>query len=338
MSNKKSNFHLTDSLGRTGRYLRLSITDRCNFKCAYCHTSMQSDVSHKNVLRYEEFLRLAKIAASLGMEKIRITGGEPFARKDCTAFLSTLHKALPDIRLCVTTNGSLLEPHIKDLAKIQPGSFNISLDSFDPDTFRKITGQDQCQTVLANIDRLLCAGQRVKINAVAMRGVTDVQFDDFVHAVKSMPIDARFIEYMPMGNGTNWSPEQFLSAKELMELASRSLTLHEEPAPPAANSGPARMFSIPGARGRLGFISPLSQHFCNACNRLRITSTGRLRLCLFSDRQYRLGGLLRSQKITDATIGAVFARAMLHKPLGADLLKNKTRPAVALTNMHDIGG
>lgn len=330
--------NLEDALGRRSRYLRLSITDRCNFHCIYCQGETHNAISHKDILRYEEFLHLAQLATTLGVEKIRVTGGEPFARLGCLSFLATLRKKLPDTRLCVTTNGSLLEPHIKELARLEIGSLNISLDTFDRQSFAQITGQDKLPTVLSNIDRLLCAGLRVKINAVAMKGVTDAQFDDFIHAARTMPLDLRFIEFMPMGKTTCWSLANFLPASALLQMARSRVRLFEQPAPPAANSGPARMFAIDGGKGRLGFISPVSQHFCNACNRLRITSEGNLRLCLFEDREYRLKPLLRNSKVSDSSLAKVLVRAIQRKPLGADLLRKKAGNAVTLAKMSGIGG
>lgn len=326
-----------DAWQRRCDYLRISVTDRCNLKCAYCVScERQKYIPHERILRYEEFGRLAAIAKSLGIRKIRITGGEPFCRLGLMPFLTGLRRAHPDLELALTTNATLIGPHAKGLARLGLSSINISLDTFDRDTFRGITGSDLLGTVLCNIDRLLVLGQRVKLNAVILAGITDAQIGDFIHAIKAMPLDLRFIEYMPMGGNTMWVARDFLSCASLRDLISRHVQL--EKAAPAALAGPARMYTVPGARGRVGFISAVSDHFCKTCNRLRITSDGHLRLCLFSDRELRLAPLLRNRKIRDCHIRKVLGRALRRKPLGSDILAARTRTAVAQVQMVGIGG
>lgn len=327
-----------DGEGRLARYLRISITDRCNFNCLYCRDSRRHEyIPHNNILRYEEILRFAKILKNMGIGKIRITGGEPFARKNCGAFLRDLREALPDVRLSVTSNGSLLEPWLSDLERISPDSINISLDSFNQETFAKITGQDSLNKVLKNIDRLLSAGIRVKLNAVALRGVTDRELDDFIYTVRQEPIDIRFIEFMPMGASTRWEPQMFLPAGELKNMFMERVPLLEERrADPLA--GPAKMHKIKGARGRFGFISAMSDHFCKLCNRLRLTSDGKLRTCLFSDREYEIAPFLRNPGVPDEEIAKAVAEANAIKPLGEDILRNKKNTAVADREMYGIGG
>lgn len=327
-----------DGAGRLARYLRISITDRCNFNCLYCRDSRRHEyIPHQNILRYEEILRFAKILKNMGIGKIRITGGEPFARKNCAPFLLDLRDAFPDVKLSVTTNGSLLEPWLSDLARISPESINISLDSFNRDSFLKITGQDSLNKVLRNIERLLLAGIRVKLNAVALRGVTDRELDDFIYTVRKEPMDIRFIEFMPMGASTRWAPEMFLPAGELKNMFMEKVQLEEEPrADPLA--GPARMHKIKGAKGKLGFISAISDHFCKLCNRLRLTSDGKLRTCLFSDKEYEIAPFLRNPQISDQMIAKAVADANAIKPLGEDILRNKKNKAVADKEMYGIGG
>lgn len=201
---------LSDGHGRTVRYLRLSVTDRCNLRCVYCRSNArQQCIPHAQVLRYEEMARMVGVAASLGVGKVRLTGGEPFARKGCDQFLRILRARFPFLDLRVTTNGTLLGPHIPLLRQVGVSAVNLSLDSFDRATFARVTGRDLLPAVLAALDALLAADIRVKINVVAMRGVNDGQMDDFVHAARSMPLDLRFIEFMPMGNGTLWSQDNF---------------------------------------------------------------------------------------------------------------------------------
>ena len=185
---------LCDGHGRVVRYLRLSVTDRCNLRCAYCRSEInQKFIPHPKVLRYEEMARLVGMMAALGVSKVRLTGGEPFARKGCDELLHLLHTRYPSLDLRLTTNGTLLEPHIPLLRSVGVSAVNLSLDSFDRETFARVTGRDLLPAVLASLDGLLQAGIRVKINAVAMRGVNDGQMDDFVHAVRTMPVALRLL-------------------------------------------------------------------------------------------------------------------------------------------------
>lgn len=335
-----SNFSagLGDARGRNAAYLRLSVTDRCNLRCFYCVSGKrQQFIPHERILRYEEYYKLIGIARKRGVKKVRITGGEPFARLDLMDFLFGLRSRFNDLQLAVTTNATLIGPHISDLARLNLASINVSLDSFDRATFRRITGSDSVGTVLANVGKLLSLGVKVKLNAVALAGVTDVQLGDFIHFASNYPVDARFIEYMPMGGNTLWHESSFISCDELRRLASRQVALGPVGNPDAL-AGPARMFEIAGGRGRLGFISALSNHFCSACNRLRITSEGNLRACLFADSEIRLAPLLRHPKVGDSNIEAVLVAGLAKKPLGADFLAAKSRAAVASGQMVGIGG
>lgn len=340
MNEKMSNIpKLSDAHGRNVRYLRLSVTDRCNLSCLYCSdTERQHFIPHANILRYEHFLRLVGIAQKQGIGKIRITGGEPFARKGCMDFLKKIRELFPGMRLAVTTNATLIEPFIETLAQLQLDSINISLDSFRPETFRKITGHDMQGAVLANIERLLALGQRVKLNAVLLKGASDVEADDFAHAVREMPLDIRFIEFMPMGCKTRWTESGFLSAAAMREKLASKLVLSPAAPADAAFAGPARMFDVKGAKGRIGFISAVSQHFCSQCNRLRLTSDGKLRACLFSDKEYTLAPMLANAKTTDATIARVMGSACLRKPFGKDLLLARRNGGVSSKEMSGIGG
>lgn len=330
---------LADSHGRKVRYLRLSVTDRCNLRCIYCvNSARQQYIPHNSVLRYEELLRIAKISSAHGIGKVRITGGEPLVRRDLLAFLTEFRKELPDLQLCITTNGVLIAPLLKDFVKLGLTSFNISLDSFHADTVANVVGQNVLPAILAGIEGLLAYGQTVKINAVAIRGITDVQMPDFIHALKHYPIDLRFIEFMPMGGNTVWSPDNFISARELLNIAKNHTNLIAAQGDDSGLAGPAKMFQLHNARGRMGFICAVSEHFCARCNRLRLTSSGGLRVCLFSDHEYNLARLLRHKAITDTHIARVIEQAMLRKPFGSELLAARAGMAVALDQMVGIGG
>lgn len=282
-------------------------------------------------------MRIIGITQKHGLRKIRITGGEPFARRGLINFLTQIRTQYQDLRLCITTNASLLGPYLNILSDLGLASFNISLDSFKRTDFERLTGRDELHKVLDNIHGLLARGQKVKINAVALRGITDKQLNHFIAIIRQYPLDLRFIEFMPMGANTAWNKDKFISTAELINTVSRTVQL----TPVVDNdvlAGPAQIYKVENCPGRLGFISAISNHFCSVCNRLRITSQGGLRTCLFSDQEYQLAKLLRNQKIGDIHIEKVILAAMRQKPFGKDLLALSRGGYVAETQMIGIGG
>ena len=328
---------LTDAYGRTVRYLRLSVTDRCNLRCLYCRSNIRErSIPHEEVLRYEELVRLVDLGVDQGIEKVRLTGGEPFVRKGFMDFLHMLRRRHPKVDLRITSNGTLLGGYARTLRELEIGAINISLDSLRPEGFLAATGRDLLHEVRRNIDALLAEGLRVKINAVALQGINRQDMRAFVDFARSHPVDVRFIEFMPMGNGSLWSEDQFWPADAILAAAREWADL-KACAPDALDRGPARLFSITGGLGRFGIITPMSEHFCFACNRLRITSDGRLRTCLFADREYRLRGILRHPRLDARFLSEVVWRASRQKPLGADILRQR-QGAVAAKPMVSIGG
>lgn len=328
---------LADDKGRRVSYLRLSVTDRCNLRCIYCDGQMSKRLSHFDVLRYEELLDLMGLARNLGIGKVRLTGGEPFARKDFMEFLERAWDRFPDVSLRLTTNGTLVAPYARRLAAAGVSRVNISLDTLDRATFARITGQDLYPQVRQAIDACLDAGIRVKINAVAMRGVNDAELPGFLALAREFPVDIRFIEYMPMG-GAQWHASQVWRATEILEEAQVLARLTPLPRD-AEDAGPAQMYAIEGGKGRLGLITPLSNHFCGTCNRLRITSGGVLRTCLFSDRVYRLRPALRHKKLGLPFVERIMRLALRKKPVGAELLAaRRSGEGVSTTAMSSIGG
>lgn len=328
---------LMDARGRTVSYLRLSVTDRCNLRCLYCDSRMRQWLTHDEVLRYEEFLDLMGLGLKLGIGKVRLTGGEPFARKGFMDFVEAARTRFPSLDLRLTSNATLLAPFAPRLAAAGVTRINISLDTLDPATFARVTGQDLYHEVRRGIDACLEAGIRVKLNAVAMRGVNDLELAGFLDLARTLPIDVRFIEYMPMG-GSEWRPEQVWRAADILAEA-RTLAELQPVARGAEDSGPAQMYAVGGGLGRFGLITPLSNHFCGSCNRLRITSGGVLRTCLFSDRVYRLRGALRHPKLGLAFVERILRRASQAKPLGFELLAaRRAGEGVCATAMSAIGG
>lgn len=328
---------LADDKGRQVSYLRLSVTDRCNLRCLYCDGQMSQRLTHHDVLRYEELLDLMGLARGLGIGKVRLTGGEPFARKDFMEFLERARERFPEVSLRLTTNGTLVAPYAARLAAAGVDRVNISLDTLDAATFARVTGQDLYPQVRRAIDACIEAGIRVKINAVAMRGVNDHELPGFLALARDLPVDIRFIEYMPMG-GAEWHAEQVWRASEILEEAQVLVKLSPL-ARDAEDAGPAQMYAIEGGKGRLGLITPLSNHFCGSCNRLRITSGGVLRTCLFSDRVYRLRPALRHPKLGLPAVERILRLALRKKPVGAELLAaRRAGEGVSATSMSSIGG
>lgn len=283
---------LTDSHGRKINYLRLSVTDRCNMRCFYCMPGDGiADKGHKAVLRYEELQMIAETAVEIGIEKIRITGGEPLVRAGIINFLERLSTIAGLKHLALTTNGLLLAEMTADLYKAGVQRLNVSLDSLQPETFRTITRGGDLQRVLAGLDAAEKAGfAPPKINVVIMRGVNDGEILDFAEMSRRRGNSIRFIEYMPAVKEEGWQRYCISGAEILQRIAA----CHElEQIDKGAFAGPSRDYRIPGARGSIGIITAISGHFCVDCNRIRVTSTGQAKGCLFSDQKTDLLPWLR---------------------------------------------
>ncbi|MDA8161425.1 MAG: GTP 3',8-cyclase MoaA [Desulfobacteraceae bacterium] len=328
---------LSDTHGRRITYLRISITDRCNLRCTYCMPKEGSAawLPHEEILSYEEIERLSAAFSDLGVRKIRLTGGEPLARKGVEGLAGRL-AAIPRIEeVCLTTNGILLEDMAQSLFNAGVRHINISLDTLIPERFARITGRDMFNNVWQGIKRAIETGfTKIKINAVAMKGINDDEIAALAGLSLNLPLEVRFIEFMPVGDATTWSMARHLSCdaiKDMVEASLGSLT----PVPHGKNFGPATIYTIEGAKGTIGFISPLSRHFCGTCNRVRITPDGRLRLCLFSDNEIDLKKQLRSGASRNELAGFL-RQAVAQKPLGLVSLKNET-PHCARA-MSKIGG
>ena len=287
-----------DAYNRPISYLRISVTDRCNLRCIYCMPDEGVPWRpHDEVLRYEEIETIVRAAAELGISKVRLTGGEPLVRMGITDLVRKIAR-IPGIDdLAMTTNGILLARYARALVSAGLHRVNVSLDTLDPQRFRRITRRGELSEVLTGIEVAREAGLRpIKINTVVIRGLNDDEVADL--AAKSLEEDwwnIRFIEMMPVGNGElvseNWE-EQTVTAQEIrarIESAFGPL----QPAKMRAGNGPARYYRLPGGKGTIGFITPISEHFCYTCNRLRLTADGQLRPCLLSDREIDLRTPLR---------------------------------------------
>jgi len=329
---------IVDSHGRVVRYMRLSVTDRCNLRCFYCRSCEGIDsIPHENILTYEEMLSLAKAAQRMQVEKLRLTGGEPFVRRDFLAFLGMLREECPGLDVRITTNATLLPGKVPALKHLGIKRINISLDTMNPAKFREITGRDMFERVREGIDECLHYGLTVKVNVVAVRGVNDDELPRFIDFARSNPVDVRFIEFMPIGCATRWKGSSSWKSAEILEAAKpfAQLTPLDRS---RETDGPARMFTIEGGQGRIGLISPLTNHFCNTCNRLRITSDGKLRTCLFSDKEVNLRKVLRHPRLGPEAALKVMRLAAFNKPIGHDILRARIENQVCNKVMSSIGG
>ncbi|MEW6584879.1 MAG: GTP 3',8-cyclase MoaA [Nitrospirota bacterium] len=308
---------LKDNFDRTIDYLRISITDRCNLRCIYCMPSGGIvPMEHKEILRYEEIIRVLRIAAAMGVKRVRITGGEPLIRRNVSGFVR-LVREIPGIRdVSLTTNGILLERFAEDLARAGLNRVNVSLDSLRPEKYREITRGGDLDAVLRGISAAEKAGLvPIKINVVPVRGVNDDEIEEFAKLTFKVPYQIRFIEFMPFGVQDIWTPERFLSVDEIRTRVEKVGTLV---AAHMKKSGPARYFRFEGAAGVVGFISPLSHHFCGECNRLRLTADGKLRPCLFSETEIDLKPALRGG-MPDDEIQRLLSLSISVKPKGHNI-------------------
>jgi GTP 3',8-cyclase len=326
---------LKDTFGRDIEYLRLSVTDRCNLRCRYCMPDEGvASVGHGDVLSYEELLRIATLAAGLGVCKIRITGGEPLVRKGIVDFVRRL-SALPERpEITLTTNGLLLAPMADDLKEAGLSRVNISLDTLRPERFSEITRRPGLEKVLAALEAADSAGLApLKINMVPIGGVNADEIVDFARLTLERPWEVRFIEYMPVSGGLGYPPESRFPASDIEAQLARLGPL--EPISRQGPAGPARLFRYLGGVGRLGVIPAVSHHFCSECNRLRVTADGRLRPCLFSSDELDIKALLRSGaddgSLRDLLLNAVGAKPERHQIGDADFVPGRRR-------MQTIGG
>jgi len=346
--------HLVDVHGRVMRYLRISVTDRCNLNCRYCRTEKTPFIPHGDILRFEEIETIIGIAAGFGVHKVRFTGGEPFARRGFLEFLERLHERHPGLGLRLTSNGTMLGGDVLPRLRAMGASINLSLDTLDRQTYAAITGRDALPDVLTALERILALGIPLKINAVAMRGVNDHQLPALAALAMEHPVDVRFIEFMPIGGESIWSNDLFWPGADILAAARRHWTLVpnevrrggtlRELSEAAEEHGPARLWKLRDSEGRLsqgsfGLISAVTHDFCRSCNRLRLTAEGNLRTCLYDDREYPLRDILRGTPPGERAqaVARVMAEAVAQKPVGSELLARRSGP-VANKAMSAIGG
>lgn len=317
---------MIDRFGREITYLRISVTELCNLRCRYC---MPEDgvckKSHEEMLTEDEIIMAVEAASSLGIRKLRITGGEPLVKKNIVSICRRA-AAVPEIKeVCITTNGTLLPELARPLREAGVSRVNISLDTLDPEKFRYISRVGELDQAVAGIRAALDAGfEKVKLNTVLIGGFNDDEIPVLAELTRRYPLDLRFIELMPMYDSGDFGPEAFIPYTVVTERL-RSL----EPA--AADGGVAKLYRLPGAQGNIGLISPVSAHFCAACNRIRITADGKIKPCLHSSEEISIKGM--SLEEMERTI----RKAILEKPQWHGELSYSER-SHANRNMNQIGG
>lgn len=284
---------LIDGHSRKIDYLRLSVTDRCNLRCMYCMPAEGVQWKpHEEVLTLEEIELFARAGIGAGLSKIRLTGGEPLVRRGIVSLVASLAKIDELKGMALTTNGILLPRYAKELVDAGLKRVNISLDSLDEDAYSQLTRGGKLSEALDGLDAALDAGLApVKINCVVVRSLKQ-DIEAFARLTVEMPVDVRFIEYMPVGTCNQWSSGDYVSCEEVKERLSALGPL--EPVESARGWGPAHYYRLDGAQGNIGFITPQSSHFCSSCNRLRLTADGRLKTCLFSDDEVDVRTVIRA--------------------------------------------
>ena len=331
----QANQKLIDQFGRTVDYIRLSITDRCDFRCVYCMSEEMTFLPRDEVLSLEECARLVKVFVGLGVTKVRITGGEPLVRKNALWLFEEVGKLDGLKELVLTTNGSQLEKQAVALKKAGVKRINISIDSLNPDNFKKITRTGDLNKVLAGLQASNNAGfEGIKINTVLMRGSNENEAIDLVQFAIDKKIDISFIEEMPLGEVDHARINTFVSNTDTLELLTSKYSLLPST---ETTGGPARYWRVANTSTKIGFISPHSHNFCESCNRVRISCKGELFLCLGQTDKVELMPLLRSYPNDDQPVIDAIVNSMSIKPKGHDFDLQRAEPAVIRFMSHTGG-
>jgi cyclic pyranopterin phosphate synthase len=320
---------MIDPFGRSVSYLRISVTDRCDFRCVYCMPEHMTFLPKADVLSLEELDRLCSAFIRKGVDKLRLTGGEPLVRRDVIKLFHSLgrHLETGDLKeLTITTNGSQLARFAADLVRCGVKRVNVSVDTLDADNFRRITRWGDLNKVLAGIDAAQAAGLKIKINVVALRGVNEAEIPSLIAWAHGRDMDMTLIETMPMGDIDGDRTEQYLPLSLVRANLAKGFTMD---ALEDRTGGPARYVRVRETGGRLGFITPLSHNFCESCNRVRLTCTGMLYMCLGQDDSADLRAPLRASP-DDAVLDAAIDEAIGRKPKGHDFIidRRHNRPSV----------
>ncbi|MBW9074735.1 GTP 3',8-cyclase MoaA [Agrobacterium deltaense] len=329
---------MVDPFGRAITYLRVSVTDRCDFRCTYCMSEHMTFLPKKDLLTLEELDRLCSVFITRGVRKLRLTGGEPLVRKNIMSLVRNLGRhvrtgALTELTL--TTNGSQLAKFAVELADCGVRRINVSLDTLDRDKFRHITRWGDLDRVMEGLDAAQAAGIKIKLNAVALKDFNDTEMPDLMRFAHGRGMDLTVIETMPMGEIEEDRTDRYLPLSQLRADLEKSFTLIDSD---YQTGGPARYVTVKETGGRLGFITPMTHNFCESCNRVRLTCTGTLYMCLGQDDAADLRTALRASD-SDAYLSSAIDEALLRKPKGHDFIIDRThnRPAVS-RHMSVTGG
>jgi GTP 3',8-cyclase len=329
---------MIDPFGRHISYLRVSVTDRCDFRCVYCMAEDMTFLPKAEVLTLEELERLCSAFVRRGVRKLRLTGGEPLVRKNVMSLVRGLGKHLDSgalEELTLTTNGSQLAKYAKELAAVGVKRINVSLDTLDPGKFRELTRWGDLDQVMRGLDAAQDAGLKIKINAVALRGVNDGEFEQLIRWSHGRGMDITFIEVMPMGEiGSEARLDQYMPLSMARTEIARHFTLDETD---YRTGGPARYFNVAETGGRLGFITPLTHNFCESCNRVRLTCTGTLYMCLGQDDAADLRAPLRASE-SDETLDRAITAAIARKPKGHNFIIDRRHTAPAVRRHMSVTG
>lgn len=315
---------MLDKYKRKIDYMRISVTDRCNLKCCYCRPETNVKLQHSDILTYEEILQIAEIALESGINKFKITGGEPLLRKNCCEFLHQLKKVTGVEQVTLTTNGVFLEQYLSELIEAKVDGINVSLDTADETIYRQITGQNLLTKVLAGIEQAVAAGIPVKLNCVPLASLAEKELFALLDVAERLKVPVRFIELMPLSCNSSLQGVSAEKLKKVLKLSKKDNVKY--------GNGPAVYYRADGYSVPVGIIEPLHGKFCSSCNRVRLTSTGFLKTCLYSDAGADLKTALR-QNVDKKSLGEVFRKAVYEKPIG-----HKFESAPAIFQMNEIGG
>nr|WP_236776550.1 GTP 3',8-cyclase MoaA [Agrobacterium tumefaciens] len=329
---------MVDPFGRAITYLRVSVTDRCDFRCTYCMSEHMTFLPKKDLLTLEELDRLCSVFITRGVRKLRLTGGEPLVRKNIMSLVRNLGRHVRNgtlDELTLTTNGSQLAKYADELADCGVKRINVSLDTLDRDKFRQITRWGDIDRVMEGLDAAQAAGIKVKLNAVALKDFNDTEMPEIMRFAHGRGMDLTVIETMPMGEIEEDRTDRYLPLSQLRADLEKSFTLIDSD---YQTGGPARYVTVEETGGRLGFITPMTHNFCESCNRVRLTCTGTLYMCLGQDDTADLRTALRASD-SDVYLSSAIDEALLRKPKGHDFIIDRThkRPAVA-RHMSVTGG
>ena len=332
---KTSRPQLIDGMGRTIVNLRISVTDRCNFRCTYCMPADNVEfMDRSNLLSFEEIKRVAQIVSSMGINRLRLTGGEPLMRKNLPALIKMLDEVDGIDDIAMTTNAYFLKDQAQSLKDAGLKRLNVSLDALDPGKFRDVNRRDCLQSVLDGLDTARKVGfKSIKINAVAVRNFSETEIMSLIEMGRSDGFEIRFIEFMPLDSDKVWERDKVLFGHEIVDMIKENYEL--VPIDNSLEIGPASEYNFADGKGKIGIITAVSNPFCDHCNRIRMTADGKLRTCLFSTEETNLKELIRSGATDEAIIETINQAVLVKEPGHKINLDDFERPTRA---MHAIGG